>query len=199
MGSPKLVFGGGDVGGRPSGGGAGSRAAGTQFGRIWRSCCWRPGRRRRAKRPAAGRRFQKTAWVNGYSVALVKATVFVAVAVLGSTFAGGTLRALLFVASLQRSSELRSSQLRSGLRLRAATHADRRGLMDHRAVLGNKFGGHLQSTLDRAQIRVCCQRTDFPCGNVSSKELTGASGTWANVDEVIPALLMNVSYRPDQS
>ena len=33
----------------------------------------------------------------------------------------------------------------------------------------------------------------FPWGSVSSKELTGASGTWANVDEVIPALLMNVS------
>jgi hypothetical protein len=34
---------------------------------------------------------------------------------------------------------------------------------------------------------------NLPWGNVSSKELTGASGTWANVDEVIPDLLMNVS------
>ena len=78
------------------------------------------------------------------------------------TFAGGTLRALLFVASLQRSSELRSSQLRSGLRLRAATHANRRALMDHSPVLANKFGGHLQTTLDRAQIRISGQRTVLP-------------------------------------
>ena len=77
-------------------------------------------------------------------------------------FTTGTLRALLFVASLQRSLELLSPQLSSGLRLRAATHADRRALMDHRPVLANKFGGHLQTTLDRAQIRISGQRTVLP-------------------------------------
>jgi hypothetical protein len=33
--------------------------------------------------------------------------------------------------------------------------------MDHRTVLGNKFGGHLQTTLDRAQIRISGQRTEL--------------------------------------
>ena len=96
------------------------------------------------------------------------------VALMSCLFAGGTLRALLFVASLQRSSELRSSQLRSGLRLRAATHADRRGLMDHCSILANKFCGHLQTTLDRAQIRVCGQRTVLALGQ---RQFEGADGS----------------------
>ena len=68
---------------------------------------------------------------------------------------------MFLVAGLQRSSELLGSQLRSSLRLRTATDADRRALMDHCPVLGNKFGRHLQSTLDRAQIRVGGQGTEL--------------------------------------
>ena len=94
---------------------------------------------------------------------------------MGSTFATRTLGTLrLLVASLQRSSELRSSQLSSGLRGGAATHGDRRGLMDHSSVLPNKFCGHLQSTLDRAQIGICSQRTVLP---LRQRQFEGADGS----------------------
>jgi hypothetical protein len=76
-------------------------------------------------------------------------------------FTTGTLGAMFFVAGLQRSSELLGSQLRSSLRLRAACDGDRSALVDHCSVLGNKFGGHLQTTLDRAQVGVCGQRTEL--------------------------------------
>ena len=89
----------------------------------------------------------------------------------------GTLR--LLVASLQRSSELRSSQLSSGLRGGAATHGDRRGLMDHSAVLANKFCGHLQTTLDRAQIGICSQCRVLPLGERQFEGADGGVGTWA--------------------
>lgn len=36
--------------------------------------------------------------------------------------------------------------------------------MDNRPALPNKFGRHLQTTLDRAQIRVCSQRTELALG-----------------------------------
>jgi hypothetical protein len=36
--------------------------------------------------------------------------------------------------------------------------------MDHDPILGNKFGWHLQSTLDRTQIRVRCQGTELALG-----------------------------------
>jgi len=98
---------------------------------------------------------------------------------MGSTFATRTLGTLrLLVASLQRSSELRSSQLRSGLAGGAATHANRRALMDHRPVLANKFGGHLQTTLDRAQIRISGQRTVLP---LRQRQFEGADGSIRDV------------------
>jgi len=57
--------------------------------------------------------------------------------------------------------------------LRTAIHADRRALVDHRAVLANKFGGHLQSTLDRAQIRVRREGRVLPLGE---RQFEGADG-----------------------
>ena len=100
---------------------------------------------------------------------------------MGSTFATRTLGTLrLLVASLQRSLELLSPQLSSGLRGGAATHANRRGLVDHRPVLANEFGGHLQSTLDRAQIRVCGQRTVLP---LRQRQFKGADGSIRDMGE----------------
>ena len=63
---------------------------------------------------------------------------------------------------------------RQSLHLRTATHADRRGLVNHRAVLANKFCGHLQTTLDRAQIRISGQRTVLP---LRQRQFEGADGS----------------------
>jgi hypothetical protein len=46
--------------------------------------------------------------------------------------------------------------------------------MDHSSVLPNKFGGHLQSTLDRAQIRVRSQRA---VGTLRQRQFEGADGS----------------------
>ena len=101
---------------------------------------------------------------------------------MGCLFATRTLGTLrLLVASLQRSHELLSPQLRSGLAGGAATHADRGALMDHRAVLADKFGGHLQTTLDRAQIGICGQRRELPLGERQFKGADGGIGDMGRI------------------
>jgi hypothetical protein len=100
-------------------------------------------------------------WRSCRKTLLLPFSFLYAVTASSSLFATGTLRAMFFVAGLQRSSELLGSQLRSGLAGGTTAHRDRRRLMDNSPVLGNKFGGHLQTTLDRAQIRVCGQRTEL--------------------------------------
>ena len=70
--------------------------------------------------------------------------------------------------------------------LRAATHANRRALMDHRPVLANKFGGHLQTTLDRAQIRISRQRTELA---LRQRQFEGAFGI---IGDRVPLLFEDV-------
>jgi hypothetical protein len=89
-------------------------------------------------------------------------------------FTTGTLGAMFLVAGLQRSSELLGSQLRSSLRLRAACDGNRSALMDNGPVLRGEFGGHLQTTLDRAQIRVCSQRTELALRQRQFKRADGS-------------------------
>ena len=63
-------------------------------------------------------------------------------------------------------------------------------MVDLRAVLRENSVG-IASLV--AEVAVRCQGAICgPWGSVSSKELKGTSGTDVNVDEVIPALLMNV-------
>jgi hypothetical protein len=59
-----------------------------------------------------------------------------------SLFATGTLGAVFFVAGLQRSSELRGSQLRSGLSLRTTRYFYVSALVERRSVLAHEFGRH---------------------------------------------------------